>query len=312
VLLVVLLGCLAVRGPAVVLDTQGHGAGATLGYFGPFAAAGIVASYVMYGYDTAGTLAEETTEPRRRAPRAILQALTAAAVLGGLLLLSALMAARDLDARQLTSDDGGLPFLVKDRLGDHLGNLFLADVVFAITVCVLAVHAGAVRLLFAMARDRRTPFAGALSHVAHNTKTPTTASLLVGVLAAALLLVNLGSSKVVERIISVSIVWANLAYLFVTAPLLWCRLRGWPKDGPNEAGLFTLGRWGLPINIAAVLWGGVTAVNMAWPRPDVYAENADDPKGYELYAAPLYTALLLTIGLAYYMLVQWQRDARKS
>ena len=41
-------------------------------------AAAVMASYVMYGFDTAGTLAEETDDPRRRAPRAILQASLAA------------------------------------------------------------------------------------------------------------------------------------------------------------------------------------------------------------------------------------------
>ena len=94
VLLIVLLAMHVCRGPEVLFDTQGRGAGEPGGYFGAFCAAAVMASYVMYGYDTAGTLAEETAEPRRRAPRAILQALTAAAVGGGLLLVFALLSAR--------------------------------------------------------------------------------------------------------------------------------------------------------------------------------------------------------------------------
>ena len=62
----------------------------------------------MYGFDTAGSLAEETANPRRNAPRAILQALGAAGVLGFLLLLGALMAAPDLTAAGLGRIDGGL------------------------------------------------------------------------------------------------------------------------------------------------------------------------------------------------------------
>ena len=54
------------------MQTQGHGDHEPLGYLGPFLAAAVMASYVMYGFDTAGTLAEETNDPRRRAPRAIL------------------------------------------------------------------------------------------------------------------------------------------------------------------------------------------------------------------------------------------------
>ena len=38
------------------------------GYLGPFLAASLMASFVMYGFDTAGSLAEETDEPRRLRP----------------------------------------------------------------------------------------------------------------------------------------------------------------------------------------------------------------------------------------------------
>jgi len=58
------------------------------------AATALTASYVLYGFDTAGTLAEETHDPRKKAPRAILQALLAAGFAGLLVLLFALMAAK--------------------------------------------------------------------------------------------------------------------------------------------------------------------------------------------------------------------------
>ena len=63
------------------------------------AATALTASYVLYGFDTAGTLAEETHDPRKKAPRAILQALLAAGFAGLLVLLFALMAAPDLGIR---------------------------------------------------------------------------------------------------------------------------------------------------------------------------------------------------------------------
>src|SRR5262249_37965011 len=133
--LVVLLATRAVRGPAVVFDTQSRGTADPFGYLGPFLAAMIMASYVMYGFDTAGSLAEETTNPRRTAPRAILQALTAAAVAGGLLMLFGLMAVGDIRAPELGKDTGGLPYIVTSTLSEGLGKVFLCDVIFAITVC---------------------------------------------------------------------------------------------------------------------------------------------------------------------------------
>ncbi len=303
-LLIILLAVHVCRGPGVLFDTQGRGAGQPGGYFGAFCAAAVMASYVMYGYDTAGTLAEETNEPRRRAPRAILQALTAAAVGGGLLLLFALLSAVDLTDPKLQSEDYGLPNLVKGVLGEKLGIVFLIDVVFAISVCVLAVHTGAARLLFAMARDGSLPFARWLAHVSPHTRTPTSPVLIAGGAAIALLMVNIDFKQVVEAIVSVSIVWANLAYLLVTVPLLARRWRGWPeKNGSGVTGLIALGRWGLAINVVAVIWGTLTVVNMAWPRESVYGVGP----WYQQYAALLYTGVLLLAGIVYYGMMKSKR-----
>ncbi len=84
-LLIVLLAVKIRRGPAILFEFRGHVDGSALSYLSPFLAATLMASYVLYGFDTAGSLAEETDDPRRRAPWAILQALAAAAMAGGAL-----------------------------------------------------------------------------------------------------------------------------------------------------------------------------------------------------------------------------------
>jgi urea carboxylase system permease len=304
VLLIVLLALHARRGPEVVLDTQGRGAGLPFGYLGPFFAAALMASYVMYGFDTAGSLAEETTAPRRRVPWSILQALLAAAFLGALLMLFGLMAAPDLEAPELSDQAGGLPFIVTSalgtsRFGEFLGKMFLANVVFAVCVCALAVHAGAVRLIFAMARDNNLPCGAALSRVWGRSHTPVLPTLAAGGLAVLVLIVNLNAPKLIEAIGAVAIVWANLAYLLVTAPLLVRRLRGWPKDLELNGVTFRLGRWGLWVNLLAVVWGVATVVNIGWPRPEIYGDV-----WYQQYAALLFTTLLVASGGTYYGLVQ--------
>jgi urea carboxylase system permease len=302
-LLVVLLAVFARRGPEVVLDTLGRGNGQPGGYLGALLAAALMASFVMYGFDTAGSLAEETLQPRRKVPWAILQALVAAAVLGALLLLAALMAAPDLHDPELGKAEGGLPLVVRSNLGGVVGHLFLWNVIFAITVCALAVHTGAVRLVFAMARDNNLPLGRSLSHVWGASRTPVAAVALTGAAAMLVLVVNVNAPKLMEAIVAVAILWANLAYLLVTVPLLLGRLRGWPGKG----GVFRLGRWGLPVNVLAVLWGVLLIVNLAWPRPEVYGEA-----WYERWAAVIFTAILLGAGGAYYMLVQRHRTGVRA
>jgi len=61
--LIGLLTWFARRGPAVVFETAGRGDGSVFGYlFGPALAASLTATFVLYGFDTAGSLAEETDD----------------------------------------------------------------------------------------------------------------------------------------------------------------------------------------------------------------------------------------------------------
>jgi urea carboxylase system permease len=305
VLLIGLLFAHARRGPAILLDAMGHDRGGSWGYLGPALAAALMASYVLYGFDTAGTLAEETGHPRRRAPRAILQALTTAALAGALLIVSSILAVGDPARPELGRIAGGLSMIVKDALGSGLGTLFLVDVVFAVFVCALAVHAGTVRLIFAMARDNNLPMARALGRVPRRTQAPALPALLVGVLALGLLVVNSNLPHVIETLCSVAIVWVNLAYLLVTLPMLIARLRRrWRPDVDAPAGgrLFSMGRLGLPINAIASAWGIFVVLNISWPRTEVYG-----PDSWGRFAAPLGTMGLLVAGGLYYAVVQRRR-----
>ena len=57
-----------------------------------FLAAMFMSLFVIYGFDTASTLAEETRDPRRNAPKAVLFSVIGAFIIGGVFLLGALVA----------------------------------------------------------------------------------------------------------------------------------------------------------------------------------------------------------------------------
>ena len=200
-----------------------------------------MAAYVMVGFDSAGELAEETKDPRRTAPRAIIRALTASGVGGGLLLLAAILAAPKLTDPNLAT--GGLPYILTSRLGSTVGKLFLCDVVVAISVCTLAIHTAATRMMFSMSRDRALPFSGALARVNDTTGTPILPAIVVGVLSEALLVINLGKAELFTDLTSACIVTLYAAYLFVTIPSLIKRLRG-GLGGETDGKHFSLGGWG--------------------------------------------------------------------
>jgi len=112
----------------------------------------------MYGFDTASSLGEETLDPRRTAPRAILRAILASFVIGGAILVFAVMSAPNLADPRISSSSGGLQYIVEQVMWGPLGKIFLTCIVVAVTVCSLSVHTAAIRLTFAMARDNALPF----------------------------------------------------------------------------------------------------------------------------------------------------------
>ncbi|MDT7709811.1 MAG: hypothetical protein QOG20_5418 [Pseudonocardiales bacterium] len=290
VLLIIALAFHIRRGPQVVFDTSGTGDGHSLGYLGAFLVAALMSAYVFYGFDTAGALAEETVEPRRHAPRAILRAITAAFVVGGLLMLVGMMAVGDIHASELSTS--GMPYLVKSTLGNGLGNAFLVCSAIAITVCCLAVQTAAIRMIFSMARDGRLPFGAALSKVSPRSKTPVLPALITGGLAIVLLVINIGNQRVFTVLTSIAIILFCVPYLMVTGPMLLRRLRGhWPR--PEHGEFFSLGRWGLPVNIIAVVYGVGMTINLAWPRPEVYGNDA----WYYQWGAVVFTAVIVVVGL---------------
>ncbi|MFG2193659.1 APC family permease [Streptomyces sp. NPDC048639] len=302
VVLIILLAAHITRSPSETLtDTNGLGAGQNLGYLGAFLTASLASAYVMYGFDTAASLGEESHNPSRNAPRAILRALVASFIIGGLILLFALMSVPDLHAKELSVD--GLQFVVLSTLGSTIGDIVLWCVVIAITVCELAVHTAGIRLMFAMARDNNLPAGTHLARVNPRFQTPVIPAVVIGLVAIIILVININQPQIFSVITSIAIIMIYLAYLAVTAPMLVQRLRG--KWKPRE-GSFSLGRFGLPINIIAVLWGAGMSINLAWPRPDVY--NAQPPHHWYLqWGAFVFIGIVGGVGFAYYWFVQRHR-----
>jgi amino acid transporter len=81
-----------------------------------------------------------------------------------------------------------------------------------------------------------------------------------------------------------------LAYVLCNVAVLRGRLRGWPR----KAGKFSLGRWGLPLSVLAVVWGVAMVANLYWHRPET------NPKPNETSGA-------LDVGLGFLnsLPVQW-------
>lgn len=291
----------AQRSPSVIFETNGTGTGQTFGWFSALVPAMLIGLWTLYGFDTAAGMAEETKNPRREGPRAILYSVIASGVLGAVIIMATEMAVKDLTDPNIAT--AGLSYMVNSTFGPVFGTLILAGAVIALFACVCTAQSYGARMMFAMARDNRLPFSRQLSRV-NRSKEPITAIVLICVSNIAVLIVNINQTQIVAVLASVGTAFIYLSYLIVTLPLLVKRARGtWPlKDSAGQRE-FSLGKWGMPANIIAVVWGIAMVLNLVWPRAEVY--NASAPFHWYLqWGGVLTLALATAVGALYYALAQ--------
>ncbi len=222
----------------------------------------------MYGFDTAGGLAEETINPTREVPRAMLFAIGITAVISAFWLVAMVLAIPDVAETQ-AQGTGAIAFIFDAHFPTWVTDTFLVTVCIAIFVCCLAIQAATSRLLFAFGRDKMIPASRFFGYVHPSTKTPLASAIFVAAAAIVVLLyVNLGGSDPFIAIARVT-AWATagtyIAYQMVVFGGLIARGRGWPKD----RAYFNLGKWGWPVNILALVYGVFMIINLVWPRtPD--------------------------------------------
>ena len=225
-----------------------------------FVAGMFMSLFVIYGFDTASTLAEETRDPRRAAPRAVLFSIIGAFVIGGVFLLGTLVAIPNMHTAQTAF--GGVGWgpanIIEANFSTPFATLYLFVVSAAIFVCCLSIMAATIRLCFGMSRDNQLPFSAALSRVAPKLHTPVWACITVAVVSAIPFIQFSGAGII--AIAATGMIY--FSYFLGNLAILRARLKGWPKTTAP----FRLGRWGLLVNVTGLLYGGAMLVNFAWPR----------------------------------------------
>ncbi len=245
-----------------------------------FLAAMFMSLFVIYGFDTASTLAEETKDPRRQAPKAVLYAVVGAFIIGGVFLLGTLIAIPNMHTA--ITGNGGLGWnpanVIEANFPSAFATLYLFVVSAAIFVCCLSILAATIRLCFGMSRDNTLPFSKVWSKVSPTLHTPVFACIIVALLAAVPFLKYSGAGII--AIAATGLIY--FSYFLGNLVIMRARARGWPRISAP----FKLGRWGILVNVLALLYGGAMIINFAWPRV------ASNPK-------PSQTGGLLSFGMSW-------------
>jgi len=289
------------QGFKVVTNSGGLHVGANT-----FLIAMFMSLFVIYGFDTASTLAEETKDPRRAAPRAVLFSIIGAFIIGGVFLLGVLMSIPNMHAA--ITGAYGPQNIIEANFSHPFATIYLLVVSAAIFVCCLSIMAATIRLTFGMARDNQLPLSKPLARVSPSLHTPVWTCITVAVIAAIPFIQYTGAGII--AIAATAMIY--LSYFLGNLAILRDRLRGWPRTSSP----FRLGRWGLTINIVGLLYGGAMLVNFAWPR----VQSNPTPKQEDLLlnfhigflnGIPVLWSVfifILVIGVLYYLITGQRKE----
>jgi amino acid transporter len=273
------------HGLGFLFTTQGAASGATnplgVDFHGNWlTGAALVAvlahSYIFYGFESAGDVAEETKQAARFVPKAMRSSLLYGGI-ASFVLVAGLLLAVPADAKGYTnalSFAGGVPSILA-QLPSWAQDLFLLVVCIAFFSCGTAVQGAGSRLTYSYARDGAVPASGWVRRVSPRFHTPVNALLIAGIVPVLFtLLVNINPSKDVHilwfvfpaginaltALVSFGVSGIYLSFLLTVIGSMIARSRGW-----QPAGSFTLGRFGWPVSIVAAVYLVLMLINIVLP-----------------------------------------------
>lgn len=260
VLVLALLVAVAVTGNGSVdnLTSRGTAEGAA-NYFalgGGLMAVMIVGLATLVGFDAAANMAEEAKDPFRSVPRAIVGSVVAAGVLGMLFLIALTVAIDNIP--EVTAADSPVARIMGDQLGTVTERIFLVAIAIAFFGGGMVTLTSCSRMIFAMARDSRFPAHELMRRVDSRTQTPIPATILP-VVVGTVVLIALPGDALLELITSGTVLIA-LTYGGIVVLYLTVRKRLDHKEGG-----FTLGRFEMPVAIAALIWSACVLVILLSP-----------------------------------------------
>jgi amino acid transporter len=223
--------------------------------FGPFFGTVLLGAFTFTGFDSAAALADETQRPYDAVPRGIIRATVLSAVWGMLFLLGITLAAPG-DWKAVGGAASPVGFVAQNRLGTALGDVVIVFVMVAIWANSLIQTTVASRLIWAISRDGRFPFSHFFHRVHPKWNTPITA---IGLATVIEIVIASIFTKLTDLIAASALIPVGV-YLVVTLAYIVGRHRF-----PVQPGGFSLGRFDLPVALAAVVWSIVLIVLLIGP-----------------------------------------------
>lgn len=269
----------------IIFDS--FGAGGDGNYLWAFAAAALIGIYQYYGFEACGDVAEEVADPGRLIPKAMRRTIYIGGAAATFVCLALVLAVADIPAVIAGEDTDPVTTVLNEAFGPFGSKVILLIVLISFLSCAMSLQAAASRLAYSYGRDRMIMGHKLLSKFSATRHVPPYALLLAAIVPAVIVIGSKFSTDAITKIISFAAFGIYLGFQMVVLAALRARLKGWVPSGK-----YSLGKWGMAVNITALVYGVVAMINMAWPR-------TPDAAWYDNWIVALSAAVVIIIGLVY-------------
>lgn len=290
-----IIGALAVGG-WLLLAHREHGLGVLFDSFGTggsgsylpaFAAAALIGVYQYYGFEACGDVAEEVPDPGRLIPRAMRRTIYIGGAAATFVCLALVLSVANIPAVISGADPDPVSTVLDAAFGSTGSKIVLFVVLMSFLSCAMSLQAAASRLAYSYGRDGMIMGSALLKKFSPTRHVPPYALVVAAVVPAVIVLGSKFSTDAITKIISFAALGIYIGFQMVVLAALRARLKGWVPSGK-----YTLGKWGLPVNLAALGYGVAAMVNMAWPR-------TPDAPWYDNWIVALSGVVVMGVGLVY-------------
>jgi amino acid transporter len=217
---------------------------------------------LYYGFEACGEVAEETPNPSRSIPRSMMMTV----LLGGGAALFAfigyILAAPNLQAVVNGEVANPITAILIGTFGNVGTKVFLVVALTSFLACVMGQQAAGSRLIFSFARDDMFPGSAVFKKISSR-KVPVNATIAVAAVPIELFIVLYFLPDALFRVAAFQILAGYFAFQMVVFASLRARAKGWKPGGQ-----WSLGKWGWPVGIGALVYGVLSMIVLARPNGD--------------------------------------------
>lgn len=226
-----------------------------------FMSAALMGLFMFFGFEACGNVAEEVQNPGRKIPLAMILSIVFGAISAIISVLGYLLASPNLVSIINGKTADPIPTILNEALGPTGATVFIVVAVIAMLSCILSLQAALSRLIFSFSRDQMLPGSAWMSTLSKNS-VPDNAmivSCLLPVLICVWVWVWFQPDNL-ARITAFAVIGIYISFQMVVLAALRQRLKGW-----KPAGEWSVGGWGMLVNLLALAYGACGIWLLAQP-----------------------------------------------